>query len=1038
MSLEEKKLARSSAKTKVTKAINKLKSSLQYCSDLSVLKSLSDNLEQAYDQLYDLNDDCVELGLSDDYLKDITLSFEACMRGYFSSLKAEEEISLKKKASPLYSLVERDLSRLQETMARVGQTLNIPIEDISKSHILEAQEDQVLLSSCKESLLNNLSNLTKLIVDDDLEGKVNNAMGKIDKLNRDFKVLIRTFQGDDLEISHSSANGTSKEASETDITLNAHAAPFKAKPALTEVKRTSPTVLGEDSKVGIHVKSSQSQIYPQDLLSTYVNHSPSYQTPPNMHSPMSPPLGAQSRPESIRTKLPSLPVFSGDRADWPEFRCVWISMAEGQYANKVQLAMELKRCCKGKAGERIRHIYVTHENAYEEIWERLREEYDDPGLCSQEAISRLMSLKRVEDQDYPGFVEAIDAIDGIYSQLKELHQLSAIHAVDVDRVSSNLPSTTRMEWLRRYRDLSSADKLAPFSEFVNFLRRERAAVARLAESMPKLSSAKFKPRDKVVTHVGHGVDSRSKVACAVHGEGHATKDCRNFLKMSVSQRYNELRKSKRCFNCFETHTRDKCKAPICACGKSHHKLLCTAKLGKEEEVDPQTVKKEFKDGYLASAGTIALFPICKANIKGSSKPVTVLLDGGSNASYVTSSCAQRSRLKRLDRVTLSVTTVGGKDKEYQSAIYEADLRTSEGMVIKVTMYELPEITGKISLLNKEVIEKLFPKFDSNVLMRDTDHVDMLIGTDHFGLHPKHEVASAGDNLSVMKGELGVCLVGTHPLLEESTIISNDVPRTLHECRTQSHHVSFRGKDISRDLLDFDKGQNCSVVPPLNLLEGGVALSNLVIESAVDSFSMSETDSVHDANDEIEIIRGPEHNLNNNVDEGEVDQIVEDDVTPVSSVSSQTKFPQCKYHIPHSVRALENLYSNSQTYVALIAVISIFAMIIGRVFYQVDSEIQNGVVAFLFIVINQVMRNMSVVELFIKERPIFILVYIYSFLALIIFLTPLSVSALYFLLDLQSGFFHSKLVPCYVLWVYIAVLVVRVNSLGGWYSLSSYI
>ena len=84
MSLEEKKLARSSAKTKVTKAINKLKSSLQYCSDLSVLKSLSDNLEQAYDQLYDLNDDCVELGLSDDYLKDITLSFEDCMRGYFS------------------------------------------------------------------------------------------------------------------------------------------------------------------------------------------------------------------------------------------------------------------------------------------------------------------------------------------------------------------------------------------------------------------------------------------------------------------------------------------------------------------------------------------------------------------------------------------------------------------------------------------------------------------------------------------------------------------------------------------------------------------------------------------------------------------------------------------------------------------------------------------------------------------------------------------------------------------------------------------
>ena len=70
---------------------------------------------------------------------------------------------------------------------------------------------------------------------------------------------------------------------------------------------------------------------------------------------------------TIHTKKSSLPIFSGNRADWPEFRCVWASLAESQYFSKVQLAMELKKSCKGKAAERIRHIYVTHDMAYEAI-----------------------------------------------------------------------------------------------------------------------------------------------------------------------------------------------------------------------------------------------------------------------------------------------------------------------------------------------------------------------------------------------------------------------------------------------------------------------------------------------------------------------------------------------------------------------------------------------------------------------------------------------------------------------------------------------
>ena len=68
-------------------------------------------------------------------------------------------------------------------------------------------------------------------------------------------------------------------------------------------------------------------------------------------------------------------------------------MAEGQMRDPLQLAMELKNSCTGKAAARLEPIYATSEGAYEALWARLCEEYDDPALSTKEALGRLMTLK---------------------------------------------------------------------------------------------------------------------------------------------------------------------------------------------------------------------------------------------------------------------------------------------------------------------------------------------------------------------------------------------------------------------------------------------------------------------------------------------------------------------------------------------------------------------------------------------------------------------------------------------------------------------
>lgn len=75
------------------------------------------------------------------------------------------------------------------------------------------------------------------------------------------------------------------------------------------------------------------------------------------------------------------------------------------------------------------------------------------------------------------------------------------------------------------------------------------------------------------------------------------------------------------------------------------------------------------------------------------------------------------------------------------------------------------------------------------------------------------------------------------------------------------------------------------------------------------------------------------------------------------------------------RTIKNLIRNPQTSVLQLVVMVIFAIIVGVVYYQISDAkkdgIQNRVGAFFFIVMNQVFGNLSAVELFIKERVIFI-------------------------------------------------------------------
>jgi hypothetical protein len=337
-----------------------------------------------------------------------------------------------------------------------------------------------------------------------------------------------------------------------------------------------------------------------------------------------------------------LPEFSGNRKDWPEFKVVWRELAERSYSSKSALAFELKRCVKGQAKEQIKHIYVTRPEAYDMIWERLSEFYDDISASVQAAMDGLQRLRPIKDDDYQGIVNLASEVEAVYAQLQELGHLDLMSLREIDRIAEMLPSGNRMLWMRTYQELSTGEKIRPLNAFMQFLKTERASVMRMVSQDKKRS---HQAKVNTVLCETSSIDLESKYPkppCAVHKNEkvkHNTAACKNFRELSLENRYEVLKSVHACFNCFGYHRRDKCKAKVVCekCNKrGHHTLLCkrdqTIDGRKSSEISNKVVANASSNHVARSPSQLSLYAIMSAFIVNDGKQANIFCDNGSNTS----------------------------------------------------------------------------------------------------------------------------------------------------------------------------------------------------------------------------------------------------------------------------------------------------------------------------------------------------------------------------------------------------------------------
>ena len=488
----------------------------------------------------------------------------------------------------------------------------------------------------------------------------------------------------------------------------------------------------------------------------------------------------------VKVKKAELPTFNGERPRWPEFRTIWPNLAVPAFSSKVAMALELRRCCVGSPAKELVHkVAITGEESYDLMWHELSTYYDDEAASVDAAMKKLESLRMVKEEDYRGLKSFVETVEGCYNQLISWNQVQCLTMRDVDAVSKLLPISVKTRWHERYHHhLSQAEKLHPFPTFMRFLSEQRITVSRLAEQQSTTkkstshSSVSRNPHSKSQSRSQPTPQPQSRPKCVMHKTPscqHYTEDCAEFQKLTIEEKKATLRSVHACFRCFQYHRRDLCKArePCIKCqSRRHHTLMCNPDTGTKESSKEVVKSKAHSTG---AGRVIGFYAISSVPVSGTKKKAVVFKDGGSDASYITYKAANRLGAKELEKYSLEVTTTGGQETVYETSEYEIKLVTRTGKIIPIRMFGIPKITGRLARLDLTKLSELFPDYDCSSLQREREEVDILIGSNYFGVHPKRELCCAGENLSIMEGAFGMCIQGSHPdLQEESTIDSNMV------------------------------------------------------------------------------------------------------------------------------------------------------------------------------------------------------------------------------------------------------------------------
>ena len=472
--------------------------------------------------------------------------------------------------------------------------------------------------------------------------------------------------------------------------------------------------------------------------------------PPSVPSTVSTPTVT---PHAVMAKLPKLSLkhFHGTFTGWSPF---WDSYKTAIHNNPGLSNTEkfnyLQNLLEGRAREAIAGLAITDAN-YSVAIDILEHRFGDKEKATAAHMEDLMSLDAVTSDTH--LFELRKLYDRTESSIRSLDALG----VKIDSYGvlltpvfiKKLPPEMRLAVSRKVpqKDWTMEKILSVLLEELE--ARERAA---LPKGKPVQKHSKDYPTTR--TFVGGGQSG----CCYCRGEDHGPVNC--VRVPLVDDRKRIIREQGRCFVCLRPgHVSRNCRSSSqCGnCNGRHHTSICLKCNSTKPPIDTQhTPKRMDTNSKSLDPKTIPFQPSSTAmtcnvgrgdivllqtactvafNVNEPERRVVVhiLLDSGSQCSYITHKTCNRLGLSSLGTKSMSIMTFGSRQEKLKDCVVvRIGLETKSGDHLELKLLSVPHICEP--LFNAAIDLERYPHLKALEFASDLEHggqfrPDILLGSD---------------------------------------------------------------------------------------------------------------------------------------------------------------------------------------------------------------------------------------------------------------------------------------------------------------------
>lgn len=289
-------------------------------------------------------------------------------------------------------------------------------------------------------------------------------------------------------------------------------------------------------------------------------------------------------------KLPDLglPVFVGKYENWYSFRDIFYSVVHNRTdLSEIDKFLYLKLCCKDDALKLIESLDATAAN-YSIALEILKKRYDNRrAIINHHVNSILFNLPNVTKESPTLIRKLVDTLHQHTAALEKLNlPVNQWDTLLIPIVLQKLDDRTKREWENK----QSNQNLPTIEELTEFLSKKCFALEAITNEFTKFSTIKssinnsekpyMKPINKELSttrRVSFPVteNNQDNNYCCICKGAHFVYRCHVFSNLSLSEKYDEIRKHKLCSNCLRTgHWKNECMSSGCKkCELKHNTLL---------------------------------------------------------------------------------------------------------------------------------------------------------------------------------------------------------------------------------------------------------------------------------------------------------------------------------------------------------------------------------------------------------------------------------------------------------------------------------